>query len=552
MRGGKGDDIYYQDDFSDLALELEGEGTDELRTTTSARMQAFVENLTMLGTGDYFASGNRLDNIIIGNSGRNDIFGDDGDDILIGGGGRDTLNGAAGRDIYKYLAVSDSVAGAVDVLAFNTGEDRIDLRAVAPLSVGLKETMLGYWQNFAISNVVTVQTAAGTMTINVTGKLFLSDFILGTEIIGTDASETVNGTANDDTILGGAGNDVLLGLAGVDTLAGEAGNDLLDGGAGADIMAGGGGNDVYLVDNVGDYVWEAGGNGYDTVITSVSYALAPQSFVEVLRTADETATTPLNLTGNTQNNLIIGNAGDNILDGGVNWDTTAFAYAGTDTLRGLGGNDAYYVDTIDDTVIELAGEGYDTVFARYTYVLTPGAAVEKLATANAAAAGPLDLTGNEFGQQVIGNAGDNVLRGLAGNDVLVGGAGNDRLYGGSGNDRLEGGAGADTFLFETAGDSCAYAMRSDGHKIMPDIITDFTQGTDKIDISGIDANTGTAANDAFTFIGSAAFTHQAGQLRFESAGGSTSIYADVDGDGFADMQIMLQTPVTLTAADFVL
>src|SRR5205085_9365584 len=190
---------------------------------------------------------------------------------------------------------------------------------------------------------------------------------------------------------------------------------------------------------------------------------------------------------------------------GVNWDTTAFAYAGTDTLRGLGGNDAYYVDTIDDTVIELAGEGYDTVFARYTYVLTPGAAVEKLATANAAAAGPLDLTGNEFGQQVIGNAGDNVLRGLAGNDVLVGGAGNDRLYGGCGNDRLEVGAGADTFLFETAGDSCAYAMRSDGHKIMPDIITDFTQGTDKIDISGIDANTGTAANDAFTFIGSAAF-----------------------------------------------
>ena len=47
--------------------------------------------------------------------------------------------------------------------------------------------------------------------------------------------------------------------------------------------------------------------------------------------------------------------------------------------------------------------------------------------------------------------------------------------------------------------------------------------------------------EAFAFIGNAAFSHQAGQLRFESAGGQTAIYADVDGDGYADMQIVLQS-----------
>ena len=88
--------------------------------------------------------------------------------------------------------------------------------------------------------------------------------------------------------------------------------------------------------------------------------------------------------------------------------------------------------------------------------------------------------------------------------------------------------------------------------VMPDIIADFAPGTDKIDVSGIDAIAATAANDAFTFIGSAAFSHQAGQLRFETVGGQTSIHADIDGDGFADMQIMLQTAVALTAGDFVL
>ncbi len=162
------------------------------------------------------------------------------------------------------------------------------------------------------------------------------------------------------------------------------------------------------------------------------------------------------------------------------------------------------------------------------------------------------VIGGSGADALNGTASADALMGQAGNDVLKGGDGDDFLLGGLGHDRLEGGAGADHFVFTAMAESRTYALRSDGAKHLPDLIVDFQQGADKIDLGAIDAIAGTQANDAFTFIGSGAFTHQAGQVRFETAGGHTSVYADLDGDGSADMQILLQSPVALTASDFVL
>ena len=83
-------------------------------------------------------------------------------------------------------------------------------------------------------------------------------------------------------------------------------------------MRGFGGNDTYRVDNVLDKVIEATGQGTDTVITSVSYTLQPGSDVNLLRTANPAATTPLKLTGNAAAQTIQGNAGANVINGGVN------------------------------------------------------------------------------------------------------------------------------------------------------------------------------------------------------------------------------------------
>ena len=136
------------------------------------------------------------------------------------------------------------------------------------------------------------------------------------------------------------------------------------------------------------------------------------------------------------------------------------------------------------------------------------------------------------------------LKGGGGRDTLVGGAGNDTLIGGTGIDTLTGGGGADTFVF-AAGDSSAASGQHD-------LITDFTSGTDQIDLSGIDAVVSTPGIiDAFHFLGTAAFNGVAGALDyfFDSARGDTVLQGDTNGDNVADFAIDLSGNIALTASD---
>jgi serralysin len=114
---------------------------------------------------------------------------------------------------------------------------------------------------------------------------------------------------------------------------------------------------------------------------------------------------------------------------------------------------------------------------------------------------------------------------LFGNHVansLSGNGGNDVLDGNLGNDTYTGGAGLDEFrVSETGGN---------------EKITDFASGADKINLSEIDANSGVAGNQAFTYVGNAAFSG-AGQLRSYTQGGENYLAGDVNGDGLADFTI---------------
>ncbi len=157
------------------------------------------------------------------------------------------------------------------------------------------------------------------------------------------------GTAGDDQLLGTTGDDSLHGGSGGDRLFGFDGNDVLDGGLGADTMYGGDGDDTYIVNSGDDRVVETINGGHDTVIASCSTILAAN--VEDLRLVEGGN---LNGTGNTMDNLIVGNGQDNILDGAV----------GADTMIGGLGNDRYFVDDAGDQVIEGADEGIDTVYSR--------------------------------------------------------------------------------------------------------------------------------------------------------------------------------------------
>ncbi|MBC6434239.1 calcium-binding protein, partial [Nostoc sp. HG1] len=139
--------------------------------------------------------------------------------------------------------------------------------------------------------------------------------------------------------------------------------------------------------------------------------------------------------------------------------------------------------------------------------------------------------------------GNDVLNGNAGNDVLNGNAGNDILIGGAGTDSLTGGAGNDIFDFNSVSDSPAGSSR--------DVITDFVGNGiftgDQIDLSTIDANFTVGGNQAFTFIGSGAFT-AASQVRY--SGGI--LQANTDGDLSAEFEIGLTGAPQLVANDIIL
>ena len=86
-----------------------------------------------------------------------------------------------------------------------------------------------------------------------------------------------------------------------------------------------------------------------------------------------------------------------------------------------------------------------------------------------------------------------------------------------------------------------------------DRITDFSHAQgDRIDLSGIDANTGAAGNQAFRFLGTGAYTHHAGEMHYYVSGSDTFVSGDVNGDGVSDFSIVLSGRLILAAGDFTL
>ncbi|MBE9220916.1 calcium-binding protein, partial [Dolichospermum flos-aquae] len=132
-------------------------------------------------------------------------------------------------------------------------------------------------------------------------------------------------------------------------ITGNTGNNVLTGGTGADTLIGGAGNDTYYVDSTADSITELGGQGTDSVFSTVTYTLTTNVENLVLQ-----GTTSINGTGNDLNNTLVGNDGNNFLYGGT----------GADTFVGGLGNDTLYLgnDNAVDNVNYVLGDGTDTVY----------------------------------------------------------------------------------------------------------------------------------------------------------------------------------------------
>ena len=524
MIGGLGDDIYFVDNAGDVIAELANEGTDRVNSSISHSLGANLENLTLTGTAAINGTGNSVNNIMVGNSAAN---------RLDGGLGADTMSGGLGDDVY----IVDNVGDVVTELT-NEGTDRV-------------EASVSYTLSANVENL----TLTGTAAINGTGNG------ANNILIGNSAANILNGGAGNDVLDGAGGADTLIGGLGDDTyivdvagdvvtelanegtdtvktslsyalganlenliltgtaaingtgnglnnvLTGNSAANLLDGGAGSDTMIGGLGDDTYVVDAAGDIVTELANEGIDTVQSSISYILGANVENLVLTGATVTGAAAINGTGNSLNNTLTGNSAANSLDGG----------AGADTMIGGLGDDIYFVDNAGDVVREVANEGVDTVNSSVTYSLA--ANVENLTLTGT---GAINGTGNDLSNIILGNAGAN---------ILSGGAGNDFLTGGGGKDSLTGGTGADRFIFTATSDSTSAAV---------DRITDFswTDG-DYIDLSGIDANSALAGDQAFSFV--TAFSKQAGQatLTYDATTNTTTFSGDVNGDGVADFVLQI-------------
>ena len=346
------------------------------------------------------------------------------------------------------------------------------------------------------------------------------------------------GNSLGNIIYGTSAGNMLSGLDGNDSLYGLEGDDFLVGGAGSDYMRGGTGNDGYYVDSTGDSVIEYAGEGEDTVSSWISYTLGAN--VEHLRLYGGA----INGTGNALANDIDGNGGNNVLRGEAG-DDELDGWLGNDTMYGGTGHDVFHVGQTGDVVIEYLDQGIDEVISTIDYTLT--ANVEKLTLLDAG--GAIDGTGNSLHNTIWGNASSNILSGLGGNDWLFGYGGNDSLWGDSGADTLVGGAGADMLYGGTGDDWFVFesvAETTDG--FFYDHIMDFSSASsDKIDLRVIDANSIVAGNQAFSYIGAAAFSGTAGQLKY--VGGF--VQGDTNGDSIADFMIETNA-FSLSASDFFL
>ncbi len=437
--------------------------------------------------GNNVINGDEGNNVLRGTAASDTINGFGGDDIIFGSQGGDTIDGGAGRDTISYTHSATGV------------------------TVGLYRG-LGYGG------------AMGDTYKNI---------------------ENIRGSKFSDVLVGSHEANVIFGDAGNDQLHGNGGNDVLDGGSGNDYLKGGNGNDIFVVNRDGTDVIADFQSGVDKIDVSglgiSSHALKAreitftqsgssttvhfldstgniittitlQNFTQGFLSGSDFifANTPATpkpvspvpvpsepgtnvITGDTGDNTLFGSAGNDVIDGGAGNDYIA-AGAGNDTLNGGTGSDILEGHTGADTINGGAGRDMATYLnsdAAVTVDLQNG--VARGGTAEGDTLIDIEeVSGSQFNDQLMGDAAGNTLFGNEGNDLIEGRGGNDYLRGGTG---------ADTFVFKAGFDH--------------DVIGDFEDGLDRLDVSGMGLSGHSMASAGITISQSGGHT----VIDFNTAGG---------------------------------
>ncbi|MFP1631704.1 M10 family metallopeptidase C-terminal domain-containing protein [Zhengella sp. ZM62] len=616
LSGGDGiDTVSYETAAGGVQFSLTTEWTSSVLGAAAGDRLNSIENAIGSAFNDQF-QGSQVGNVFTGGAGNDlfwgmggddELYGGEDNDVLDGGNGNDRIYGGEGDDSVEGGAGADSLYGGVgnDTLDYSISSAGVDVRlhqfqaavvsggdAEGDYAEGFENIMGSAFADRLLGDAGAnrIEGGAGDDIIlggagadllhggdgNDTLDYSTSSASVVVRLAGAGVSTVSGGDAEGDTatgfenVTGSAFSDTLTGDAGANAIYGRAGNDIMEGGGGADTLHGDNGDDRFNSAHGVDTgeVWH-GGAGNDSAFftgaTAVVFSMAGGTMQNRYGGGGEGTVSGIeNAYGGEGNDLLIGDAGANILSGGDGFDGL-YGGAGDDTIYGgargdlIGGGAG--ADTLD------GGDGYDTLF-----YMDSDAGVRVWLGGNEASGGYAEgdtiasfenvmgsnhddrLIGSYQVNRIEGGAGDDVIAGYNGNDTLIGGDGRDIIYGNNDDDRLAGGAGRDVLFGGDGNDVFAYMELSDNGLLFADRdrIQDFVHGEDRIDLSALDADTGTAGDQAFAFSGRF-FTGEAGQVRAYEWGGLTFIEGDVDGDRAADFRIELAgTGLGLDASDFVM
>jgi len=234
-----------------------------------------------------------------------------------------------------------------------------------------------------------------------------------------------------------------------------------------------------------------------------------------------------------------GTAGADRLDGGYHNDTlnggggndTLWGGAGADRMEGGAGNDTYTVDNPADLVVEVAGEGNDTVIVSVSASLASFPNIENLTAAGTSA---VTLTGDGRANVLTGNAAANTLVGGAGNDVLDGGLGADRLQGGTGNDIYHVNAPGDRVIETSTGGTADRVYTTVSHALASHVEQLYARGSSSLTLKG-NAGANTIAGNAghnklYGLTGNDRLYGRAGNDKLSGGTGSDRLYGEAGHD----------------------
>jgi Ca2+-binding RTX toxin-like protein len=450
LAGGAGDDVYLVDEFDLAVVEIEEEGTDLVISGTDHTLADNVENLVLTGDLALSGTGNSLGNEITGNSLDNILSGLEGDDTLIGDEGADSLLGGAGADSLVG-GEGDDTLGVDDSDLSIEGGDGTDL-VVSESDIDLTDGRFTSVENIILTDI------------------YVDEYI--------EDPDTGEQTPTGETVLSEIQPISATGDSLANTIVGNLADNSLNGGVGADILDGGAGDDILFIDS--DDTLVDGNDGIDAIVSETTVALSETRFANVeniILSGEEN----ISATGDDIDNQLIGNDANNTLDGGAgadylsggDGDDSLLGGEGIDTMIGGAGNDTLVLDISDYTGDTLSSalvdgdDGVDLVVADFSIVLDESTSVFNVENILLTGSDSLTATGDGSANHLTGNAGANTLAGAGGFDTLTGGGEADLFVLGSASAHAYGGTGADN-LFA--------------------LITDFTVGTDALQLKGTSAS----------------------------------------------------------------